>query len=459
MKTMRMLLIIILVASVATACGNAAAQPTTPGVVVMTGVPQPSATPYPVLSSSVRLVAEFSLNRLHHDGRRFSWSPDGEALVFLPAEEAVCNEYNSLWIAQAPSFLPRRLAEQPARSVSWSLTGEFVAFVAGRQPDCYPETVWVVRAGGADPRDLLPGERAVRSVSSMKFLGPWLDDGTLVFMDSCGTGCRTLVPIDVVTGEIQELCGSSEENPLFLGMNYHWSPSLDSFVVTEGGGIPRIRLVQLSDRNDCREQDLPYPGEFHAWSPYGEAFLFSHWQWELGQGDPSPVIAQVPSLYIWDTPQRKARRIVSAGGYEGAWSPDGERLAFFLLGNPRYESQRIIGSDLVPGAPFPLFLVILDVQTEEVVAFVPIREEIHFTDYYTEVRRWFDQRRPVWSSDGKRLVYWGPGDELWVMKWDGTDQQRLTNGLEVIDVAWSPKGNRLAIASYDHLWILEVIPK
>ncbi|MDY7041811.1 MAG: hypothetical protein SVX38_13220, partial [Chloroflexota bacterium] len=355
-------------------------------------------------------------------------------------------------------FLPRRLAEQPARSVSWSPTGEFVAFVVGCQPDRYPETVWVVHADGASQQDLLPGERAIRSVSSLKFLGPWLDDRTLVFMDSCGTGCRTLVPIDVMTGEVQPLCGHDEEDPLFLGMDYHWSPSLDRFVVTEGGGIPRIRLVQLNDHDNCREQDLPTPAEFHAWSPNGNAFLFSsHWQWEPGQGDPSPVIAQVPSLYIWDVPQGEVKWTGPAGGYEGAWSPDGKHLAFFLLGNPRHEGQRIIGSDLVPGSPFPLFLVVLDIQTEEVPALVPIEEEIHFNDYYTEVRRWFDQRRPVWSPDGKRLIYWGPGDDLWIMKWDGTDQRRLTTGLEVVDVDWSPGGNRLAIASYDHLWILEVV--
>jgi len=253
-----------------------------------------------------------------------------------------------------------------------------------------------------------------------------------------------------MTGDIHPLCGHGEEDPLFLGMDYHWSPSLDSFVVTEGGGIPRIRLIQLNDHNDCREQDLPTPGEFHTWSPNGHAFLLSHWEWEPGQGDPSPVTAQVPGLYIWDVPQGKVRWTGPKGGYEGAWSPDGKRLAFFLLGNPRYEGQSLIGSDFAPGSPFPLFLVILDVQAEEVLASVLLEENLSFKDSH-----WFDQRRPIWSPDGEQLVYWGKGDGLWIMAWNGADQQRLTESLDIVEVLWSPEASKLAIATHSQLWIIE----
>ena len=415
----------------------------------LTITPLRSATLPQIMSPSIHLVAEIPLNRPAYRERRFSWAPDGTALIFLRAEDEG-RASQSLWLAQEPAFIPMRLIEQPGRRASWSPTGEFVAFVARRQPADYPETIWLVCADGTNPRDLLPGERAIRSVSSLKFLGPWLDNHTLVFMDACGTGCRTLVPLDVMTGEIQELCGHGEEVPLFLGRDYDWSPSLDSLVVTEGGGIPHIRLIQLNDHNDCREQDLPTPGEFHAWSPDGKAFLFSHWQWELGQGDPSPVIAQVPRIYIWDVSPGKVTWTGPAGGYAGAWSPDGKHLAFFLLGNPRYTGQRLIGSDFVPGVPFPLSLVILDVQTEEVLVFIPVEENISF-----EGRDWFDQRKPVWSPDGEQLVYWAEGDALWSMKWDGTNPQKLAKGLDIVEVLWSPEGSKLAIATQSQLWIIE----
>ena len=217
-----------------------------------------SATPPQILLSSIHLVAKISLNRPFYRECPFSWAPDGTALILLRTEDGE-RASQSLWLAQSPSFIPTRLIEQPGEMASWSPTGEFVAFVVRRQPNDYPVTIYLVRANGANPRDLLPDESAIRSVSSLKFLGPWLDEHTLVFMDSCGTGCRTLIPIDVITGEIHPLCGHGEQDPFFLGMNYHWSLSLNSFVVTEGGGIPRIRLVQLNDHNDCREQNLPTP--------------------------------------------------------------------------------------------------------------------------------------------------------------------------------------------------------
>jgi Tol biopolymer transport system component len=256
-----------------------------------------------------------------------------------------------------------------------------------------------------------------------------------------------------MTGDIHPLCGHGEEDPLFLGMDYHWSPTLDGFVVTEGGGIPRIRLVQLNDRNDCREQALPTPANFHAWSPGGKAFLFSHWEWELGQGDPAPLIAQAPRLYVWDVPQGNVKWTGPTGGYGGAWSPDGRHLAFFLLGNPRYEDSRLIGSDFVPGLPFPLHLVVLDTRTEELLTLISLEEEMRLDGYY-DARRWFEQRKPVWSPDGRQLVYWGSRDELWVIRLDETDRQKLIGNGDIIDVAWSPNGDKLAVASLGRLWIL-----
>jgi len=106
--------------------------------------------------------------------------------------------------------------------------------------------------------------------------------------------------------------------------------------------------------------------------------------------------------------------------------------------------------------PFPLFLVVLDIRTEEVLALIPWGE---ITDFYNDgfgIWVWFDQRRPVWSPDGQQLVYWGEGDDLWVMRWDGSNQQRLTEGLDIIYAVWSPDGGRLAIATSDErLWIIE----
>jgi Tol biopolymer transport system component len=241
-------------------------------------------------------------------------------------------------------------------------------------------------------------------VSSIKFLGPWLDDHSLIFMDHCGTGCQALVRIDVRTGEIQALCGHTAQDPLSLGMAYDWSPSLDMFVATRGGGIPDITLVVLGADGRCQEHALPSPAEFHAWSPDGKALLYSHWPWTPDQGAPTPVRGQVPRLYIWDVEQGKASWAGPAGSYEGAWSPDGEHLAFFLLGHPRYEGQQLAPTDFVPGEPFPLSLVVWDVATETALAVLPIEKPVQFGSDAC-IESWFDRQRPAWSPDGRMLAY------------------------------------------------------
>jgi len=67
----------------------------------------------------------------------------------------------------------------------------------------------------------------------------------------------------------------------------------------------------------------------------------------------------------------------------------------------------------------------------------------------------FGGYRPVWSPDGEQLVYWDANGNLRIMRADGTGQRQLTQGLEVIEVAWSPGGNMLAIATADQIWIIE----
>ncbi len=464
-KTTRIILLVVMITSVACTPASPAAMtpyttPTSTTIATSTLVPTSTPPPSPMPTATftpgpevgvapwVRVFAALDIFPWFRE-RTFSWSPDGQTIAFFSPEGA-------LWIARAPTFTPQRLAEEMGRQPVWSPDGEQIAFVASREPEMHADTIWVVQADGSSLRDLLPGEKAIRSVSSGKSLGPWFDDRTLVFMDACGTACRTLVTMDVATGEVEGVCSTqSEVSPPVFGAAYDWAPSLRNVVVTTGGGIPQIMLLRVFDLTNCHKLLMPTPSEFHAWSSDGKAFLFSHWQWELGQGDPSPLIGQVPTLRIWDIIQEEIKWTGPEGGYEGAWSPDGEHLAFFLLGNPRYEGQRIIGSDLVPGTPFPLFLVVLDIQTEEILALVPLGEITDFYDYPFGIWHWFDQRRPVWSPDGKQLVYWGEEDDLRIMRWDGTNQQRLTEDLDIKETAWSPDGGRLAIATHDQLWIIE----
>jgi Tol biopolymer transport system component len=409
----------------------------------------PSLKPPSPLTSDVRPLAilDLSLASPLHE-RDFDWSPDGQVLAFASGKSASQSSDYHLWVARAPDFALQRLTEQDGHQPRWSPDGEHVAFVSCRRTgDRQPETIWLVRADGSDLRDLLPGEKAIRSVSGAKFIEHWLNEKTLIFADHCGTGCRRLVALDTRTGETQDF-------PLG-GAQYRWAPSRDKYVAIAGGGIPQTSLWERIDSGAWRETLLPRPSEFYAWSPDSRAFLFSHWPWEAGQGPPYAVTSHVPMLYVWNVAQGQAKELFS-GAYQGAWSPDGERIAFFLLGEPVYDEElRLWGTDLVPGEPFVLSLAIWDVPSEHVVAVIVLQEQMDVAEYVeVGLQSWFAVRQPVWSPDSQQLIYWGEGYDIWVVDRNGTEPRRLTHGLEVVEVVWSPDGSKLVFATAHRLYVV-----
>jgi hypothetical protein len=58
----------------------------------------------------------------------------------------------------------------------------------------------------------------------------------------------------------------------------------------------------------------------------------------------------------------------------------------------------------------------------------------------------FDDRRPVWSPDGRRIA-WDNGDAIWVMNADGTGQASLTARSDDLDPSWSPRSRSSGASS------------
>jgi Tol biopolymer transport system component len=103
-----------------------------------------------------------------------------------------------------------------------------------------------------------------------------------------------------------------------------------------------------------------------------------------------------------------------------AWSPDGTKIAFRSFRTQRQGDIWVMNADgttLVNLTPDPLPGI-----TEET--------------------------RPAWSPDGKRIAYGstaGGNMDLWTMRADGGDKQRLTSTMEYdTEPTWSPDGLRIA---------------
>ena len=129
----------------------------------------------------------------------FDWSPDGRALVFAHAPDPRINttfSESDLAVVPSDGGAVRPLVTRPGSDGSplWSPDGRWIAFGSqGGQPEHVGlEDVWVVAAGGGDPRRL--GETPDRSAN----LVAWSADGRGIYAtESIGTDRSVItVPLD-----------------------------------------------------------------------------------------------------------------------------------------------------------------------------------------------------------------------------------------------------------------------
>jgi TolB protein len=239
----------------------------------------------------------------------------------------------------------------------------------------------------------------------------------------------------------------------------------DYLYVADADGTNEIRLTEKTNLkpNETLSRGSP------VWSPEGEKLAFASTTMTTTESSGSAGAATAPAssspgegagIYLVDadgTGMRKLTSIAFAASPASvpAWSPDGDRIAFYDNTDRRYPGAiYVIDADGTARKELP------NTTTEQPgLAWSPDGERIVFAKYSdshsdlcvtnadgTELTRLTDTRgrnevAPTWSPDGEKIAFLsGPygqdTTELWVIDADGTGRTHIADGV-VSGISWS----------------------
>jgi Tol biopolymer transport system component len=203
----------------------------------------------------------------------------------------------------------------------------------------------------------------------------------------------------------------------------------------------RIRVVSLATGKDRRLPNSKPPGgsDWVQWSPAREELL-AEYGFVTGQDTPRTSIGVVSAdgkrfrrLASW-----RSQRYPLTGP---TWSPDGNRVAFMLEGKP------IRSGPLVGGGELDIAVVSRSGHGKR------------------RFRLRGDDQQPVWSPDGKWILFGRATERLsgfWKITPDGSRLKRVGRGAGGNYPSWSPDGRRIEFLGYldpdrrQHLYVMKV---
>ncbi|MBI4454402.1 MAG: PD40 domain-containing protein [Acidobacteria bacterium] len=283
-----------------------------------------------------------------------------------------------------------------------------------------------------------------------------------------GSGSR-LWAVNVATGEKRQIAKVDAVQP-------HWSPQgyRIAYWTIEGPDHPsgqRDIWTMKADGSDLiAVTNDPAVDWNPVWGPDGRHLYFSSdrggsmnlWRVPIDEksgkvaGEPEPVTTGGSAFRQHVSTSRDGRRMVyveqtvTANLQKVAFDPTGEKV----LGSP----ASITHGSRVALSPAP------SPEGEWLVFWSGGRQEDIFVvrSDGKDLRQLTDDlekdRGPRWSPDGKHIAFYSNRSgtfEIWTIRPDGSDLQRLTEG-DVIHPVWSPDSSRLAATMGDRSCILQV---
>jgi Tol biopolymer transport system component len=319
-----------------------------------------------------------------------AWSPDGSLLCYAA--------FSDLWTIPAAGGKPRRLTHDAEndREPTFAPDGLSVYFSSTRSN---PVSIWKVALDGGAAARILSGtgtaghpslsrngRRLVFSTAVMHLYVVVLDRRTGI-VSRIASSRNDQMPVMAPDGSAVAYCSNR------LGTHDLWLDALDRGRTT---GRPPRRLTDLD----------PGPAT-PAFSPDGEWIaFFRHFN---GHRD------------LWAVPLSGAapRALVEGGGdnVHPAYSPDGTKLAFAS-----------------------------DRSGHEHIWILPIRAGLPAGEPWRLTEGDVTDEHPKWSPDGGRVVF-VRGDDVWLVEpRPGAAPRRITDGAEVLNLAWEPDGTALLVS-------------